>query len=478
MAGAGFTYWQVCPLGPTGYGDSPYQSFSSFALNPYLIDISLCERAGWLTPADLQPYRATQAQRVDYGQTYSRFWPILDAAFAAWDGQGRPALPGFMSFEAFCAQHQHWLEAYAWFRALKQHFDQKPWWQWPLAYRSYAAARAAPLLAEGHSVHRAIALHQFSQYLAFYSWHQVRATAASLGLRILGDIPIFVALDSADVWEHPQLFQLHADSLQPLYVAGVPPDAYAPQGQLWGNPLYDWAQHGSQGYRWWIARIHHHLQLLDCLRLDHFLGFQACWAVPYGATDAAPGHWQPGPGMAFFKALRQSLQDAATGAPAALGPLIAENLGPIDLEPLLQATGLPGMAVLQFGFADGPRSLHWPCNLHRNQVVYASTHDSDTSLGWYQSASEPTRDHLRRYLRVSGQHVAWDLIRTAYAAPCALAVLTLQDLLGLGSQARFNTPGSALGHWSWRVGAGQLQGLWEQYTPALRELAGLCNRLP
>ncbi len=467
LADAGFTYWQVCPLGPTGFGDSPYQCFSSFAGNPYLIDPVPLVRAGLLTDQAISPLRDLHPGQVDFGGLYQRKLPLLFTAHAAWRRQPRSSLP-YGDFPAFRAAQSGWLEPYALFSALKDHFGGHPWWEWPEKLRSFAGARGAAVRKE---VAARAEAYEFIQYLFFGQWAQLRARAASRGIRLIGDTPIFTALDSADVWTSPQLFQLDPATSRPTAVAGVPPDYFSADGQLWGNPLYAWEAHAAEGYAWWLSRLRASFELCDVVRIDHFRGFEAYWSVPADAPTARTGRWIAGPGLDFFAAVRSALPGAR---------LIAEDLGlltPATLE-LRDATGLPGMAVLQFAFGGDADNLYLPHNQRANSVVYPGTHDNDTTLGWYEQAGEKTRDHVRRYLRVSGAEIGWDFTRLAYASVANLAVLPLQDLLSLGSSARFNTPGSSQGNWTWRYRPEQLRDLHEKSAPYLRELAALYGRAP
>ena len=465
LASAGFKSWQICPLGPTGYGDSPYQCFSAFAGNPYLIDVAALVRAGLLTAEDIRPLQALSADRVDFGQLYQLKWPILFKAYGAFVWSKRKLQP-YGDFAAFRRTHAAWLPDYARFSALKEHFKGRPWWEWPAEVRTAAGSRKTP--APAALAERSEAF-EFIQYLFFGQWAQLRARAAKLGISIIGDTPIFAALDSADVWAHPQYFQLDSKTSRPIAVAGCPPDYFSADGQLWGNPLYDWPAHAADGYGWWLARLRANFTLFDVVRIDHFRGFEAYWSIPAGSATAKPGHWVPGPGLDFFRAVRTALPDAK---------LIAEDLGTLTPEVLAlrEATGLPGMAVLQFAFGGGADNFYLPHNQRANCVVYPGTHDNDTTTGWYATADEKTRDHVRRYLRVSGQDISGDFLRTAYASVCALAIIPLQDLLGLGSTARFNSPGKPEGNWSWRFRSEQLTTLLARSGPYLRELAELYRR--
>ncbi len=465
MAEAKIKYWQVCPLGPTGYGDSPYQCFSSFAGNPYLIDPAALVRAGLLTESELAPLRALETRRVDFGGLYQHKLPLLFAAHAKWRKDPKRSLP-YGDFGAFCQRHTSWLPSYGLFSALKDHHQGKPWSEWPVALRSLAEALKSPLPQE---VRDRAEAYEFIQYLFFGQWAAVRERAAKHGISIIGDTPIFTALDSADVWAAPQLFQLDPKTHRPLAVAGVPPDYFSADGQLWGNPLYDWSAHAAEKYAWWLSRLRASFELCDVVRIDHFRGFESYWSVPANAPTARTGRWLPGPGIDFFDAVRAAMPQAK---------LIAEDLGLLTPETiaLRDATGLPGMAVLQFAFGGGSDNLYLPHNQRANCVVYPGTHDNDTTLGWYASTDERARDHVRRYLRVGGQEAGWDFIRSSYQSVANLAVIALQDMMSLGAEARFNTPGKAQGNWTWRYTPDQMRRLREQSAPYLRDLAGLYGR--
>ena len=465
LAQAGMKYWQLCPLGPTGYGDSPYQCFSSFAGNPYLIDPAALVRIGLLTADSLAPLQALNPENVDFGALYQLKRPLLFAAHAAWRKQPGRALP-YGDFAAFRRQHASWLAGYGLFSALKDHFSGRPWWEWPAEVRSLAVAEKSLLK---HQVGPRAEAYEFIQYLFFGQWAEIRAHAAALGVSIIGDTPIFTALDSADVWASPQLFQLDPKTARPLAVAGVPPDYFSADGQLWGNPLYDWPAHARDGYAWWLDRLRASFALCDVVRIDHFRGFDSYWAIPATAPTARTGQWERGPGLEFFKTVLAAMPDVK---------LIAEDLGELtpSVEALREATGLPGMAILQFAFGGDAKNLYLPHNQRANSVVYPGTHDNDTTLGWYATADEKTRDHVRRYFRVSGQDVGWDFIRSAYASVAALAVIPLQDLLSLSAPARFNTPGKSQGNWTWRYRSEQLRALRDRSAPYLGELAALYGR--
>jgi 4-alpha-glucanotransferase len=467
LAAGGIHYWQLCPLGPTGFGDSPYQCFSAFAGNPYLIDLFALARLGLLTPTDIEPLQFLERERVDFGHLWQLKGLMLSRAHARYREQGRPVLP-YGDFAAFRREHAAWLEPYAYFRALKDHYEGRPWWEWPAETRGYATARQASLHAR---LAAAIESHAFAQYLFFGQWALVRAAAAQRGIEIIGDIPIFVARDSADTWAAPHLFEIDEATGLLLAGAGVPPDYFSSEGQLWGNPLYRWDVHAADGYAWWLSRLRASFALADVVRIDHFRGFDEYWRIPAGAATARTGAWRPGPGLAFFRAVQAAFPSAK---------IIAEDLGEIgpSVRALRDQAGLPGMVILQFAFGGKADNFYLPHHHRPNSVVYPGTHDNDTSLGWYATADEKTRDHVRRYLRVAGSEIGWDFVRAAYASVCRLAVLPLPDLLSLGSEARFNTPGRTEGNWQWRYGDRALDCLCGATTRYLRELGELYDRAP
>ena len=465
LRASGISQWQVCPLGPTGYGDSPYQCFSSFAGNPYLIDLRALVTAGLLTDADLAPLRQLPHDRVDYGWLYVTKWPVLFRAYEVAKARKFSGLP-HGDFAVFRREHASWIDGYGLFLALKDHHGGKPWWQWPAEHRFLGRIRRASLPA---SVKARAEAHAFFQYLFFGQWSRVRAAAAARGIQLIGDAPIFVARDSADVWSNPEFFQIDGDSGLPLAVAGVPPDYFSADGQLWGNPLYAWEKHAASGYAWWIERLRANFALCDIVRIDHFRAFDTYWSIPAEADTAKHGEWKQGPGLEFFQAVKTALPDAR---------LIAEDLGDLfeSVRTLRDACGLPGMSILQFAFGGDADNLYLPHNLVANSVVYPGTHDNNTTLGWYAAASAKESDHARRYLRVDGREIGWDFIRAAYASVARMAILPLQDLLSLGGEARFNTPGVAAGNWQWRFSAAQLSSLGNQAT-YLRELGALYGRI-
>jgi len=464
LQAAGFRYWQLCPLGPTGYGDSPYQCFSAFAGNPLLIDLGALVELGLLQPGEIAPLAALPAERADYGALFHQKWPLLFAAHRRYCAAPRD-LP-YGSFAEFRQKHAGWLEPYAYFRALKDHFGGASWPGWPSDVRHYQSSRASPLRAQLAEMTEA---HAFTQYLFFGQWAQVRAAARRRGIEIIGDLPIFVAADSADAWSAPGLFELDPQTLRPLAVAGVPPDYFSEDGQLWGNPLYQWPVHAADGYAWWLARLRSAFDLCDIVRVDHFRGFDAYWRIPWPAKNARRGAWTPGPGLAFFRALQRAFPDAR---------IIAEDLGVLtdSVRHLLRDTGLPGMQVLQFAFGGDASNPYLPHNHVANSVVYPGTHDNDTTVGWYRGLEQAVRDQVNHYLRVDGSAISWDLVRTAFASTARMAIIPLQDLLSLDSTARFNTPAAPEGNWQWRFSRAQLDQLSTQSADYLRELGRIYGR--
>lgn len=462
LAAAGQGLWQVLPLGPTGYGDSPYQATSAFAGNPLLISPEILVQEGWLSQDDLITPPFSEAQ-IDYGAVIGWKKDLLTRAYRRFRDQANEAQHA--EFDAFCRQHRAWLDDYTLFAALKERY-QTSWTNWDpaiVARDRSALAHARAELAE------AVAIQEFTQYQFFHQWSALRHYAHGRGIRLVGDVPIFVAHDSADVWAHPEWFHLDAAG-HPTVVAGVPPDYFSATGQLWGNPIYRWKVLADGGYSFWVERLRLLLSLVDWIRIDHFRGFAAHWEVPADHTTAMYGHWSPGPGKAFFEVLETVLGGL---------PLIAEDLGTItpDVEALREELGLPGMAVLQFafnvddtGFGDSP---YLPHKHQHNLVVYTGTHDNDTTVGWWQALSEADQHFLRRYLSTDAQAIHWDLIRTALSSVANMAINPLQDVLGLGSEACLNRPGQAGGNWTWRY---QANALTPELAARLREITLLYGR--
>jgi 4-alpha-glucanotransferase len=473
LVAAGQTYWQVLPLVPTGYGDSPYAGLSAFAGNPLLIPSEMLVELGLVGRHRLRDRPDGPQQRVDYGTVITWKQALLTEAGERFAASAPEAWRA--DFEAFCAAEASWLDDYALFRALKDAHGGRSWDTWPPALRD---REPAALEAARRELRAAVTLHQFQQWLFFRCWQRTRQACRRRRLRIIGDVPIFVAYDSADVWANRELFKLNAQG-RPTHVAGVPPDYFSATGQLWGNPLYRWQRMAADGFRWWLDRMRHMLRLVDVVRLDHFRGFAACWTIPATAPTAATGRWVKTPGRKLFAVMKRAF---------GVLPIIAEDLGVItpDVVALRDAFGFPGMRVLQFAFSGDPNNHDLPHNHVPNAVVYTGTHDNDTTVGWYASRPgvgstrdaeriEHERAFCRAYLNTTGVEIHWDFIRAAYASVAHTAIVPMQDVLGLGSEARMNLPASDHGNWSWRCRPDDFAA---SIAKRLRELAYMYGRLP
>ncbi len=477
LAACKLSLWQVLPLGPTSFGDSPYQSFSTFAGNQLLISPELLYKEGYLEQADLENIPQFDLHKVDYGAVINYKNTLYEKAFAGF--KEKATSKQRTAFSRFCKENSAWLTDYSLFVSLKNHFINERrfdydseaflaykafnteylsenqvkdyyygavWNSWPkdIALREKSAiARYKEMLQDG------IELVSFLQYEFYRQWNKLKMYANSKGITIVGDIPIFVAMDSSDVWAQPELFKLDKNGY-PTAVAGVPPDYFSETGQLWGNPLYDWDAHAETGYEWWIKRMNSVLKTADLIRIDHFRGFDAYYAIPYGEKTAVNGKWIKGPSKAFIRALRNQFESL---------PIIAEDLGVItkSVNELRSFAKLPGMKILQFAFEGENDDVYLPHNLtDTHTVVYTGTHDNDTSAGWYEHASEKTKDYFRKYMNVSGEDVAWDFIRLAFSSPADYVIVPIQDIFGLGSDARMNLPGSVSGNWQFRYTADML----------------------
>ena len=463
LARAGQSWWQALPLGPTGYGNSPYQPLSSFAGNVLLISPDQMALDGLLRANDLDG-GSFPADGVDYPAVIRSKHRLLERAWSNFRAGARPDLGP--AFDRFCDNQAHWLDDYALFRALKARLGGAHYLEWPdaLVRRDPAALDEARRELTGP-----IGLARFAQFLVFAQAARLREYANVRGVRFIGDLPFFVSPDSSDVWANPEFFQLD-ERRRPRFVAGVPPDYFSPRGQLWGNPVYDWDALGRTGYRWWVDRLRALLAHVDLVRLDHFRGFAAAWHVPAGAATAESGQWVPGPGADLFRATREALGRL---------PLIAEDLGLItpDVRRLREEFHLPGMKVLQFAFDGNPDNPFLPDNYDPDSVVYTGTHDNDTTRGWYEALTEREKrvvwNNLGRSPGEAGD-IAWEMIRLAWSSPAALAMVPLQDLLNLGSEARMNRPGSAEGNWKWRFTDDMLS---EPPFERLRQLTERSGRL-
>lgn len=448
LAGMRQRYWQVLPLGPTGFGDSPYQTLSTFAGNPLVISLDAALVDGLVDDARLAALPSLPTDHVAFGDVIGWKLKVLHEVAAAFPRRATPELRD--AFTRFVDESRAWLEDYALFVSLKASFAGRCWTEWPA---DVAGRESGVLAAARRKLAESIDHVRVGQFLFHEQWRRLRAAAAAAGIAIIGDLPIFVAHDSADVWCRPDLFALAADG-RPSVVAGVPPDYFSQTGQRWGNPHYRWDVHEAEGFAWWIARLRHAFSLVDVLRIDHFRGFAASWEIPADDPTAEHGRWVPGPGRRLFDT-----------AGAALGPkpIIAEDLGLItpDVDALRDDLGFPGMRILQFAFAPDQPEAHRPESYPHNSVVYTGTHDNDTTLGWYRSeAGQDTtrsatdlaeeRHRVRIHLGSDGQEIHWDLIALALRSPSNTAVVPLQDVIGLGSEARMNVPGRPWGNWQWR----------------------------
>ena len=467
LSSAGQSLWQVLPLGPTGFGDSPYACFSSFAGNPLLVSIDVLREWGLILPEDLRLLPRFSDQRVDYGAVIRWKMPLLRHAASRFLHSG-PG-PHQAKFDAFRREEAWWLDDYCVFMAVKQVYEGA-WnqaWERQIALRDPAAlARCVKERAD------AIAVEAVIQYFFFSQWDSLHEAAARKGIRVIGDLPIFAAPDSADVWANRELFLLDSEG-KPTAVSGVPPDYFAVTGQLWGNPLYDWNALEKQGFRFWIQRIRAARRLFDFVRIDHFRGFDACWSVPAGSPTAQNGRWVKVPGARLFDAMERHLGEL---------PIIAEDLGVItpEVSALRERFGFPGMRILQFAFDSREAGVldagnpFLPHNHAPDSVVYTGTHDNDTTRGWYAQRTPHERAYLDEYAPPGEPEVEWRLIRMALSSVCRFAVIPLQDVRGLGTEARMNTPGtSSENNWSWRVGA---NGLDEKSAARLRGLCVLYGR--
>lgn len=462
LSEAGQTYWQLLPLGPTGYGDSPYQSFSTFAGNPYLIDPADLIRRGYLTKEQCEAYDfGTDAESVDYEKIYRNRFQMLRTA---WENSRIAQDSGF---QRFVRENSSWLEDYCLYMAVKTFFGNVCWVEWdediktrrPEALKSYRERFAAE-----------IEFYQFQQYLFRTQWEKLKSYANSRGVRIIGDIPIYVAFDSADAWASPELFQFD-ENCNPTAVAGCPPDAFAVTGQLWGNPLYAWDYHKKTGYDWWLRRLEASFRLYDVVRIDHFRAFDEYYSIPADRKTAEVGTWEPGPGRELFDAMKARLGERE---------VIAEDLGfltPTVIE-LVKATGYPGMKVLQFAFDSREENDYLPHNYERNCVVYTGTHDNDTTLGWYEKLAPADKAFCERYLNLKGssrEEIQWSFIRAALGSVADTAVIPMQDYLGLGSEARMNTPSTLGDNWKWRMKKDAFSG---KLAEQMREVTTLYGRAP
>ena len=458
---AGQSWWQILPVGPAGAGDSPYASESTFAGNPLFIDLDLLGKDGLLTEEELASAQVPAGNQIDYGALKQSRDPLLRKAFSRVSGETAEAARAF-------SERNPWVREYALYRAAKQHFGDLPWFQWPdeglRRHEPWAVERWRVELAEE------VAFQTCVQHWFFTQWAALKAYVNGLGLGLIGDLPIYVSLDSADVWSERKEFLLDSEG-RPGKVAGVPPDYFSEDGQLWGNPLYDWAAMKRDGFGWWIRRVEGAGKLFDVIRLDHFRGLESYWAVPAGAETARTGSWEKGPGMDLLGVLTSWFRDIA---------YIAEDLGILtdEVHRLRETSGLPGMRVLEFAFSD-PSNAYLPHNYKPNGICYTGTHDNDTIAGWYASAPKRERDFAEKYLGVSGaENVPRALLRAGQGSAAELFVAQLQDYLGLGSESRINVPGVGSGNWRWRLLPGQTRAEVAEEIRSMTALYGRCPWIP
>ena len=455
IADMGFTYWQVLPFNPIDGAGSPYCSPSAFAGNYLFIDPQGVQDMGLVTAEEVVANRYDGTPyTADFAFAGERRLALLEQAFLRIDDTLAAKIKAF-------EVENPWLTDYSVFMAVKEAEGGKPWWQWSDRHAHYHTC-----IQDIYAYESRAAFWKFVQYIFYLQWDNIKAYANEKGISVIGDAPIFVSYDSADVWAHQKLFRLASKGF-PTCVTGVPPDYFSETGQLWGNPHYAWREHEKTGFAWWLSRIQKNLQDVDILRIDHFRGFSACWEVAFGAEDARGGKWASAPGEAFFTLLKEKL-----GSPL---PLIAEDLGIItdEVAALRDFAGLPGMRILQFAFGQEKNNPYLPHCYDKNTIVYTGTHDNDTTNGWYQAATEQEKDHYRRYLNVDGSNAAWDFIRLALSSPADTAILPLQAVLSLGTELRMNIPGTTKGYWSFTFSFDWWQ---EGFSEGLRYLSALFGR--
>lgn len=452
--------WQILPLGPTSYGDSPYQSFSTFAGNPYFIALDTLVEKGWLTKeaCEASDYGDNESY-IDYGRIYNSRFVLLKQAFLNSD------ILSDEKFTEFCKANQHWLPDYALYMALKNQNDGKSWIEWEEEIRLRKPEAVEYYKKE---LEEECNFYEFLQYEFHEQWTKVKEYAHEKGIQIVGDVPIYVAFDSADTWANPELFQLDEKNL-PLGVAGCPPDAFSATGQLWGNPLYNWAYHKKTGYDWWLKRIAYCFDLYDIVRIDHFRGFDEYYSIPYGDETAVNGHWEKGPGMDLFNTVKEKLGEL---------DIIAEDLGFLteSVFQLLKDSGYPGMKVLQFAFDSSEDSDYLTYKYQRNCVVYTGTHDNDTTAGWFEKLSDGDKEVALRYMNsfyTPKEEQHWDLIALAMRSTADTCIIPVQDFLGLGSEARINMPSTLGDNWKWRMTKGAFS---EELKEKIRRMTKLYGR--
>ncbi len=456
--------WQILPLGPTGYGNSPYACFSALAGNPLLISLEQLQEQGLLTEEDFAELPEFPVDQVDFDQVIKTKIPLLQKACENFRTKGSPIQQ--KEFITFCESKTHWLDDYALFMSIREAHNGASWHNWE---RNISKSHPEVLEEWRQRLESQVYFHKFLQFEFFRQWSKLKLYANSLGIQIIGDIPIYVAHDSADVWAHPEIFTLDEETREPSLMAGVPPDFFSSTGQLWGNPVYKWDKLQQDNFAWWVERFESLLEYVDIIRIDHFRGFQAYWVVDRGETTAINGRWVEAPGTEFFQVLNDKLGKL---------PIMAEDLGEITPEvyELRDRFDFPGMKILHFAFGGGPDNPYLPFIYPRNCVVYTGTHDNNTTVGWFNELSEGEKENVLRYLgALSSEGINWDLIRLAVGSVANQAIIPLQDILGLGGEAQMNFPGKATGNWGWRYQPGALT---EELRDRLKALTYTYGRAP
>lgn len=461
LVDAGQSYWQVLPVGPTSYGDSPYQSFSAFAGNPYFIDLDYLVEEGLITKKDIKQYSwVSNVEYVEYAMIYQSRFKVLRTAFENSDHIGTE------EYNEFLEDSKYWLDDYSLYMAVKFHFDNVEWQQWD---EDIKLRKPEALERYREELKDDIEFWKFCQFKFFEQWNDLRTYANESGIKMIGDIPIYVAMDSADVWAHKELFELDED-VKPINVAGVPPDAFSEDGQLWGNPLYNWTKMEEEDFSWWKERMRSNAGLYDFIRIDHFIGVVNYYSIAADCKNAKKGEWRKGPGKKLTDAIDSAIGDNAS--------IIAEDLGIVSqpVKDLLKETGYPGMKIIEFAFDGGPSNDHLPHNYNPNSLVYGGTHDNETVAGYFSSKTKKELKYAMEYLGVSNKEDIPDaVLRTAYASVAAMAIFQVQDILGLGNEARMNTPSTLGDNWKWRMTKGCLK---KQHAKKLYKLAEFYARLP
>ena len=462
LISAGQTYWQTLPLGGIGPGNSPYMSSSAFAGNILLVDLAELAEQGWLEEEDLKPHPEFRADRIDFTLLNSfRMARLRRAAHAFFVSPDKRSRTDYLEF---CDFERDWLDDYAMFMTLNASQNGLTWSKWPA---ELAKRDPQSLCKVAESCNEEIGFWKFCQWCFARQWSKLKQYANERGVRIIGDVPIFVAYQSADVWAHQELFELDEDG-DPIVVAGVPPDYFSATGQLWGNPLYRWDAHESTGFAWWIARLSHALRICDLVRIDHFRGFASYWEIPAGESTAMNGKWVPGPGAKLF----QAFQDALGGL-----PIIAEDLGVItpDVVELREQFNLPGMRILQFAFGEDDSHYFLPHHYVPNSVAYTGTHDNDTTIGWWNTATPKEKEFAQKYLDTTGHQIQWDMIRAISGSEANTVIIPMQDVLGLAGDDRMNYPGQHCDNWEWRFSWDQVR---QEYTKTLVDITMKSRRNP